>query len=61
MSEEDAAAEEDVRLARGESLNAIDERLVEPLAAELVDELVVIDFAAVFGGDFPWVHHLLLR
>ena len=61
MYEEDAAAEEDVRLARSEPFNAIDQRLVESLASELVDELVVVDFAAVFGGDFPWVHHLLLR
>ena len=49
VSEEDAAAEEDVSGARGEALDALDERVVEPLAAEAVDELVVVDLAAVFG------------
>ena len=59
VCEEYAAAEEDVGLTRSEPLNAIDQRIVESLAAELVYELVVVDFAAVFGGDFPWIHHLL--
>nr|GMC66602.1 hypothetical protein Iba_chr02eCG7230 [Ipomoea batatas] len=49
MSEEDAAAEENVGLAAGESLHAVNEGLFQPLAAELVNQLVVVDFAAVLG------------
>lgn len=60
MSEEDAAAEEDVGRARGEAVDAVDERGVEALAAELVDELVVVDLAADLGGDLPWSHLLLV-
>lgn len=49
VSEENAAAEEYVSGLRGESLEALDEGLVEPLASETVDELVVIDLATVLG------------
>lgn len=42
VSEEDAAAEEDVGRAGGEAVDAIDQGPVEPLAPELVDQLVVV-------------------
>ena len=60
VGEEDAAAEEDVGRAAGETRDAVDEGLVEALAAELVDELVVVDFAALLGRDFPRRHDLFL-
>ena len=60
MGEEDVAAEEDVGRARGEAADAVDERWIDSLAAELVDELVVVDFAAFLGLDLPWIHNLLL-
>ena len=49
MGEEDATAEEDVRRTRSEALDAVDEGLIKPLAAEFVNELVVIDLSPVFG------------
>lgn len=60
MGEEDAAAEEDVGRATGEACDAVDEGLVEALAAKLVDELVVIDFAALLSRNFPRRHDLVL-
>lgn len=59
MGEEEAAAEEAVRGAGGEAGDAGDERVVEALAAELVDELVVVD-PAFPRRHLPRVHHLLL-
>ena len=59
VGEEEAPAEEDVRRAAGEARDAVDERGVEALAAELVHELVVVD-AALPRRHLPWVHHLLL-
>ena len=49
MGEEDAASEEHVGAVRGEALNAVNECLVKPLAAELLDELVIVDLASFFG------------
>ena len=49
MGEEDATAKEDMRRTRSEALDAINEGLIEPLAAEFVNELVVIDLSAFFG------------
>lgn len=37
MGEEDAAAEEDVGWTVGETVNAVDKRLLKPLASEFVD------------------------
>lgn len=58
MGEEGAAAEENVGAARGEVLDTVNERLVEPLTAELLDELVVVNLASFFGRNFPWIHNL---
>lgn len=60
VGEEDAAAEEDVRRAAGEAGNAVDEGLVQALAAELVDQLIVINFASLFGRHLPRRHDLVL-
>ena len=60
VSEEDATAEENVRRTRGEAMDSVDVGLVESLATELVDELVVVYFASVFGRYLPWIHYLLL-
>lgn len=59
VSEEDVATEEDMSGLRSEFLNALNERLIDSLTTETVDEFVVIDFASV-AGNFPWSHHLLL-
>ena len=58
MGKEDVAAKEDVGAAGGETLDAIDERRVEPLIAKLIDELVIVDLASFFGQNFPWIHYL---
>lgn len=60
VGEEDATAEEDVGRAAGEARDAVDEGLVEALAAELVDELVVVDFSALLSCYFPRRHDLVL-
>lgn len=58
MGEEDAAAEEYVGWAAGEALDALDEVSAESLAAELLDELVVVNLIAILGRHLPRVHHL---
>ncbi|MFS8007130.1 hypothetical protein Hanom_Chr14g01257381 [Helianthus anomalus] len=47
-----------MRNAIGETMNSINEGLVEPLTTKLVDEFVVIDFA--FSGHFPGIDNLRL-
>lgn len=59
MSEKDVATEEDMSRLRSEFLNALNERLIDSLATETVDEFVVIDFTSV-ASNFPWSDHLLL-
>jgi hypothetical protein len=60
VGEEDATAEEDVGRATGEAVDTVNKCLVESLTAEFVDKFVIINLAAVFGGDFPWVDYLVL-
>ena len=56
MCAEDATAEEDVSLAKSESYDTSNQRLVYPNAAELFDHLLVIDIT----GDDPQSHSLRL-
>lgn len=59
MGEEEASAEEAVRWSGGEACDAVHERVVDALAAELVHELVVVD-AALPRRHLPRIHYLLL-
>jgi len=59
VREEHAAAQERVRLASRDCLDAFDQALVNHLTPEIVHELQVVDLAVRPARDVPGRHHLL--
>ena len=59
VREEHAAAQERVRLASRDCLDAFDQALVNHLTPEIVHELQVVDLAVRPSRDVPGRHHLL--
>lgn len=59
MRKEEASPEKDMGAAAGDALKAVDEVLVEALAAELVDQLVVVNLTSL-RRHLPRIDNLFL-